>query len=89
MVLHPVKFQELREALNQGVVEFAFKKLDGTLRTAVGTTALTRIPDESHPKGKRASSPKVVVFYDIEKRQWRSLRATQEAFLYVPQIDIQ
>ena len=82
MVLHPIDFRKLRKALNEGVVNFAFKKLDGTLRTAVGTTDLNRVPSESHPKGKRDSSPKVVVFFDLEKSAWRSLRATQETFMY-------
>lgn len=71
---------ELRRKLSRGVVQFAFKKLDGTLRNAVGTTNLSAIPQENHPRGVRQSSPKVVVFFDIEKREWRSVNHNQEIF---------
>jgi hypothetical protein len=81
MTLEPVSPSELRARLNQGVVQFAFKKLDGTLRTAVGTTCLSAIPLDGHPKGARESSPKVVCFFDIEKREWRSVNVLQEMFL--------
>ena len=71
----------LRSQLREGVVQFAFKKVDGSLRTAVGTTNLTTIPTESHPKGVRASSEKQVTFFDIEKREWRSVSILREIYL--------
>ena len=80
MNLKPVNAIELKRKLRSGVVQFAFKKLDGTLRTAVGTTDLTTIPIESHPKGTGITSDKSVRFFDIEKREWRSVNATQEIF---------
>ena len=73
MNLKPVESQELRTLLNEGTIQFAFKKIGGDLRTAVGTTNLSVIPVEDHPSGNGESSPKVVPFYDIEKKQWRSV----------------
>ncbi len=80
MILKRVSPTLLKNRLRGGVVQFAFKKLDGTLRTAVGTTDLTTIPIESHPKGTGITSDKSVRFFDIEKREWRSVNATQEIF---------
>ena len=82
MVLTPTTPEELRSALRRGVVQFAFKKLDGTLRTAVGTTNLATIPAEHYPRGARASSPNSIVFFDLEKREWRSASSRQESFIW-------
>lgn len=81
MVLEPISPEVLRQRLRSGAVQFAFKKLDGTLRTAVGTTNITTIPSEHHPKGVRESSPRQVTFFDLEKQQWRSVSVNQEIFL--------
>ena len=71
----------LRSRLREGVVQFAFKKVDGSLRTAVGTTNLSTIPTESHPKGVKPSPESVVSFFDIEKRQWRCVSILREIYL--------
>jgi hypothetical protein len=81
MVLEPISPEVLRQRLRSGAVQFAFKKLDGTLRTAVGTTNLTTIPSDHHPKGVRESSPRQVTFFDLEKQSWRSVSVNQEIFL--------
>jgi len=80
MVLNPIDPAELRARLNRGTVQFAFKKLDGNLRTAIGTTCIESIPSESHPKGGE-SSPKVVVYFDLQKMMWRSVSVNQEIFI--------
>jgi hypothetical protein len=80
MVLQPINPQELRARLGQGTVQFAFKKLDGTLRTAIGTTLLEQVPLDNHPKGE-GSSPRVVTFFDLQKGQWRSISINQEIFI--------
>ena len=80
MKFKPISHSELRARLRNGIVHFAFKKLDGDLRAAVGTTALTSIPSDKHPKGRRESSTKAVVFFDVEKREWRSLSTRMEVF---------
>lgn len=81
MTLHPIQPEELRRRLNEGTVQFAFKKVDGDLRTALGTTNLETIPLESHPKGTGQSSPRVVVFFDLQKGEWRSASINQELFI--------
>ena len=71
---------DLREALNAGVVLFEFIKKDGTLRHARGTTCPDLIPVDNMPKGKRTPEQKAlyerqtVAFYDIDKKDWRSMR---------------
>lgn len=80
MVLEPINPQELRNRLNVGTVQFAFKKVDGTLRTAIGTTLLEQVPLENHPKGG-TSSPKIVPYFDLQKQEWRSVSVYQEIFI--------
>jgi hypothetical protein len=80
MILNPIDPSELRARLNRGTVQFAFKKLDGNLRTAIGTTCIENIPVDHHPKGG-TSSDKVVVYFDLQKSEWRSVNITREIFI--------
>lgn len=81
MVLNPINPAELRARLNEGTVQFAFKKLDGNLRTAVGTTNLDTIPVDAHPTGKGKSATSVVTFFDLTKNAWRSVSTSREMFI--------
>ena len=81
MNLSPIDPTELRALLRSRVVQFAFKKLDGTLRTALGTTNLSSIPAIKHPQGVRESSPSVITFFDMEKQEWRSISVRSEIFM--------
>jgi len=74
--------EALKQKLARGVVQFAFKKLDGSLRTAVGTTNLSNVPVDHHPKGVREASSKVTVYFDIEKKEWRSVSKRVEDYLF-------
>lgn len=71
---------DLRKALNEGIVIFEFVKKDGTLRHARGTTSPDLIPTDNMPQGKRTPQEQalydrtVVTFYDIDKKDWRSMR---------------
>ena len=71
---------DLRKALNEGIVLFEFVKKDGTLRHARGTTCPELIPTDNTPQGKRtpeqqaAYQRQTVAFYDIDKKDWRSMR---------------
>ena len=71
---------DLRKALNEGIVIFEFVKKDGTLRHARGTTNPDLIPTDNMPQGKRTPQEQalydrtVVTFYDIDKKGWRSMR---------------
>ena len=71
---------DLRKALNEGVVLFEFIKKDGSLRHARGTTSPDLVPVDNMPQGKRtpeqqaAFQRQTVAFYDIDKKGWRSMR---------------
>jgi hypothetical protein len=63
---------ELRTRLQSGIVHFAFQTKNGNIRFAMGTTNLSHIPSDSHPKGN-TPSPKVLPFYDLDIQGWRSV----------------
>jgi hypothetical protein len=69
----PVTVPELRKLLRKKIVNFEFIKLDGEVRPARGTTMMKYIPQKDHPKGIRPSSPKVATFFDMKKKEWRSV----------------
>jgi len=71
---------DLRNKLRNGPVRFAFRKKDGSLRLAYGTTDLSKIPDDQHPKGTGTVSPLILPFYDLEKFAWRSISIGQLIF---------
>ena len=71
---------DLRKALNEGIVNFQFQKIDGTLRPARGTTCPDLVPAPDTPKGARTPEQQAaynrctVTFFDIDKKAWRSMR---------------
>ena len=69
----PVNINELRSLLRRKIVNFEFIKLDGKKRKAKGTLLMKYVPQDQHPKGVRHSSPKVATFYDLQKKDWRSV----------------
>jgi hypothetical protein len=77
----PIDAEDLRKRLHEGDVKFQFKKKNGDMRDAVGTTNLESVPESSHPSGDRDSSPKVVVFFDLDKGEWRSVSKDTEIYL--------
>jgi hypothetical protein len=68
-----IDLQDLRNQLPNGVAKFAYIKKDGSLRLATGTLKLESVPQAKHPKGVRESSPKVLVYFDLERQDWRSV----------------
>ena len=71
---------DLKKALFEGIVLFQFIKKDGTTRHARGTTCPDLVPTDDAPKGKRTPEQQeayertTVAFYDIDKKDWRSMR---------------
>lgn len=72
----------LREKLSQGETKFVFKKKDGTIRPAVGTTNLDLIPKDDWPltaddidSDYKDKNEGVVTYYDLEKMAWRCCKA--------------
>ena len=62
---------KLRQAMKEKVCKFAYLKKDGSVRQAVGTTSSEFF---SYQSQGRTSSPKVVTYYDVEKKGFRSFR---------------
>jgi hypothetical protein len=72
----------LREKLQQGEVNFVFKKVDGSRRAAVGTTNPDLIPldllgsqktPEQSLEEQRLQG--IVRYFDTEKQSWRSCKS--------------
>lgn len=60
----------LRSMLKRGIVEFKYKKKDGTIRKAEGTLKKSLIPEIDKDCGN--DFPKeCFVYYDLEKDDWR------------------
>lgn len=72
-IIPALNLDDLRGQLRDGVAKFAYIKKDGSLRMAIGTLRLDGIPQSKHPKGVRESSPKVLVYFDLERADWRSV----------------
>lgn len=62
---------KLRALLHKKVVEFYFKKTDGTLRQAFGTLMSSRIPET---KGTKKTADNCQVYFDCEKEEWRCFK---------------
>lgn len=70
--------QELKKRLQEGIVSFTFKKKDGEVRLAKGTTKIDMIPESKRPVEKtliEGTTPSVSSFqtyFDTDKEAWRS-----------------
>lgn len=62
---------KLRALLGKKVVEFYFKKTDGTLRQAFGTLMSDRVPET---KGTKRTAENCQVYFDTEKEEWRCFK---------------
>ena len=62
---------KLRALLSKKVVEFYFKKTDGTMRQAFGTLMSDRVPET---KGTHRTTENCQVYFDTEKEAWRSFK---------------
>lgn len=74
---------ELKEALRAGEVNFKFTKKDGTIREAKGTTNPSLIAEyvtsnsDSDVKSKKEKPLDMVVYFDLDKKSFRSFRESQ------------
>ena len=72
-----IKVNDFRTLLrNNKEVDFTFKKKDGTLREAKGTTEITVLENNyAVPSGTGNVTPiDIVKFFDLDKLEWRSAR---------------
>lgn len=73
-----VTISVLKSMLSQGNVKFSYKKTDGEMREAIGTTnkqSLDRIGVQFSVDGSSCGEEKTILYYDVEKNTWRSLSA--------------
>jgi WYL_2, Sm-like SH3 beta-barrel fold len=68
----------LINVLDENVTRFQFKKMDGSIRTALGTRNESLIPKEEYISTIDDISPKSVVFWDLEEKGFRSFSKTAE-----------
>lgn len=75
-----ISHSELKNKLKCGSLNFYFKKVDGSLRKALGTLELNRIPSINQPKGGSVSGDQTA-YYDLELGAWRSVSASKEIWI--------
>ena len=73
------ELKEFNEMLHNGIVEFQFIKKDGTLRQAKGTLLKEYLPEPKEGTKSRKSSDNVVVYFDLDKNEFRSF--VKESFV--------
>ena len=64
--------------LDQNVARFQFKKLDGSVRNALGTRNESLVPKEDEVNFIDDISRKSVVFWDLEEKAFRSFSKDAE-----------
>ena len=62
---------KLKGEMKKKIVEFYFKKTDGTLRQAFGTLLENRVPET---KGTKKTADNCQVYFDTEKEEWRCFK---------------
>ena len=67
---------KLKLRMKTEVVKFAFKKIDGTVREAVGTLVSSMLPQrgDNQPTKERAKNYGVQVYYDLDRDCFRSFK---------------
>ena len=68
----------LINVLDENVARFQFKKLDGSIRNALGTRNELLIPKEAGVTYLDDISKKSVVFWDLEEKAFRSFSKNAE-----------
>jgi hypothetical protein len=78
----------LLSLLNKGIVKFTYRKVDGSIRNAIGTRNLdaARMAFGIYIPTPKTGRNNPTAYYDIEKEDWRSFKA--ENVLSINDIDI-
>lgn len=69
--------ENLKQEMQSGVVEFKYRKKDGEIRVAQGTTNLDLIKEygeDKLPKGTGIQPESTTRYFDIDKEAWRSFQ---------------
>lgn len=70
---------KLRAKMHMGIVEFFYKKVDGSMRQAFGTLKADRIPQTSG-ENKRKPNANLFTYFDTEKNEWRCFKRFNLSF---------
>ena len=71
--------EDLKQMLHEGIVNFEFVKKDGSVRSAKGTLLAEYLPAPKEGGASRKHSENVVVYFDLEKKAFRSF--VKESFV--------
>ena len=63
---------ETKDALRQGLCTLVYEKLDGEMRTAIGTLNSDFIPVRFTPKNTGHPNVDLVSYFDVDRQGWRS-----------------
>ena len=66
--------QNFKNALHKGIVEFKYKKKDGSIRDAKGTLNINIMGEENAPSGTSNMniSDSTIRYFDLNSNGWRS-----------------
>lgn len=65
----------LKRLLRQGVVEFTYKKLDGSLRKAKGTLKPSLLPEtDTNDDRRKNTNDDCIVYFDLSRNDYRQFR---------------
>lgn len=68
-----INIKDFKNALNEGTVEFKYKKKDGSIRDAKGTLNIDIMGSENAPTGSGYNiSDSNIRYYDLNSNGWRS-----------------
>ena len=72
----------LAKRMRSGEVKFAYEKVNGSIRYAIGT--LKNVPAGATNKGKRMTKPsyKTFSYFDVDKQEFRSFKIENLVTVY-------
>lgn len=73
-VMKAMLIDTLKAKLAGGVAHFVFKKKDGSLREAWGTTQRNIANAKTNGRGVSREIYKTTAYFDVERGEWRSFR---------------
>lgn len=73
-VMKAMLIDTLKVKLANGVAHFVFKKKDGSLREAWGTTQSALAKAKTNGRGVSREYFKTTAYFDVEAGEWRSFR---------------
>lgn len=73
-VMKAILIDNLKTKLANGIAHFIFRKKDGTLREAWGTTQRNIASAKVNGRGTDRKAFNTTAYFDVEKGAWRSFR---------------